>query len=177
MTCVVWAQELHGVIAKLDSVVEKLAVEKDEDAILEREKLQVICQTFKSASRDVWQADDRLFETKSVIYPFSLIQKLICRDPRQSENALQASIALARGRPLQSAFDPILRAIGASLDSTVVALRSKALRALGSIVTVDPDVLALVSTSASSGSKLTASHSSKKHWKIDYRTDHPLYVI
>jgi hypothetical protein len=37
MTCVVWAQELHGVIAKLDSVVEKLAVEKDEDAILERE--------------------------------------------------------------------------------------------------------------------------------------------
>jgi len=69
MTCVVWAQELHGVIAKLDSVVEKLAVEKDEEAILEREKLQVICQTFKSASRDVWQADDRLFETKSVIYP------------------------------------------------------------------------------------------------------------
>ena len=67
MTCVVWAQELHGVIAKLDSVVEKLAVEKDEDAILERERLQVISQTFKSASRDVWQADDRLFETKSVI--------------------------------------------------------------------------------------------------------------
>jgi len=74
------------------------------------------------------------------------ILKLTCRDPRQSENALQASIALGRGRPLQSAFDPILRAIGASLDSTVVALRSKALRALGSIVTVDPDVLALVST-------------------------------
>jgi len=69
MTCVVWAQELHGVIAKLDSVVEKLDVEKDEDAILERERLQVICQGFKSASRDVWQADDRLFETKSVIYP------------------------------------------------------------------------------------------------------------
>ena len=68
------------------------------------------------------------------------------RDPRQSENALQASISLARGRPLQSAFDPILRAIGISMDSPVVALRSKALRALGSIVTVDPDVLALVST-------------------------------
>lgn len=69
MTCVVWAQELHGVIAKLDSVVEKLAVEKDEDAVLERERLQVIGQAFKSASRDIWQADDRLFETKSVIQP------------------------------------------------------------------------------------------------------------
>jgi cohesin loading factor subunit SCC2 len=30
------------------------------------------------------------------------------------------------------------------MDSSIVALRSKALRALGSIVTVDPDVLALV---------------------------------
>jgi cohesin loading factor subunit SCC2 len=104
----------------------------------------VISQTFKSASRDVWQADDRLFETKSVIL-HSTESQLTCRDPRQSENALQASIALSRGRSLQSAFDPILRAIGASLDSTIVALRSKALRALGSIVTVDPDVLALVS--------------------------------
>ena len=71
--------------------------------------------------------------------------KADCRDPRQSENALQASVALARGRSFQSAFDPILRAIGASMDSSVVALRSKALRALGAIVTVDPDVLALVS--------------------------------
>jgi len=48
----------------MDSVVEKLAAEKDEDAVAEREKLQVIGQTFKGASRDVWQADDRLFETK-----------------------------------------------------------------------------------------------------------------
>ena len=71
--------------------------------------------------------------------------KADCRDPKQSENALQASVALARGRSLQSAFDPILRAIGASMDSSVVALRSKALRALGAIVTVDPDVLSLVS--------------------------------
>jgi len=64
MTCVVWAQELNGVITKMDSVVEKLAAEKDEDAVAEREKLQVICQTFKGASRDVWKTDDRLFETK-----------------------------------------------------------------------------------------------------------------
>ena len=48
----------------MDSVVEKLAAEKDEDAVAEREKLQVICQTFKGASRDVWKTDDRLFETK-----------------------------------------------------------------------------------------------------------------
>jgi len=88
------------------------------------------------------------------------------RDPRQSENALQASISLARGRPLQSAFDPILRAIGISMDSPVVALRSKALRALGSIVTVDPDVLALVSTQLLVSirlSKLISSPLSRRH--------------
>lgn len=34
------------------------------------------------------------------------------------------------------------------MESPVVALRSKALRALGSIVTVDPDVLAMVSAHA-----------------------------
>lgn len=64
MTCVVYAQELHTVIQKVDSVIGKLAAEKDEDAVAEREKLQLISQTLKSASRDVWQADDRLFETK-----------------------------------------------------------------------------------------------------------------
>lgn len=66
MTCVVWAQELHAVTQKVTSVIEKLSVEKDEDAIIEREKLQAICQVLKSASRDVWQANDRLFETKYV---------------------------------------------------------------------------------------------------------------
>jgi hypothetical protein len=54
------------VTQKVTSVIDKLAVEKDEDAIIEREKLQVICQVLKSASRDVWQANDRLFETKYV---------------------------------------------------------------------------------------------------------------
>lgn len=64
MTCVVWAQELHAVTQKVTSVIEKLSVEKDEDAIIERDELQAICQVLKSAARDVWQANDRLFETK-----------------------------------------------------------------------------------------------------------------
>lgn len=37
------------------------------------------------------------------------------------------------------------------MDSSVVGIRSKALRALSSIVTVDPDVLTLVSLQARSG--------------------------
>jgi hypothetical protein len=64
MTCVVWAQELHLVMQKVTSVIEKLSVENDEDAVAEKEKLQMICQTFRTASRDIWQVSDRLFETK-----------------------------------------------------------------------------------------------------------------
>lgn len=60
----VWAQELHAAIQKTGSIIEKLSAEKDEDAVAERERLQVMAQTFKAASRDVWQANDQLFETK-----------------------------------------------------------------------------------------------------------------
>ena len=48
---------------------------------------------------------------------------------------------------MQSAYDPILHALVAIMDTPVVALRSKAIRALSSIVTVDPGVLGLVRTS------------------------------
>lgn len=64
MTCVVWAQELHAAIHKTGSIIDKLSAENDEDAVADRERLQVIVQTFRSASRDVWQTNDRLFETK-----------------------------------------------------------------------------------------------------------------
>lgn len=56
-------------------------------------------------------------------------------------SALSASIAIARHRPLQSAFEPILQALLQSMDFQAVALRSKALRGLSAIVQVDPDVL------------------------------------
>lgn len=56
-----------------------------------------------------------------------------------------ASIAIARGRPLQSAFAPILNALVSTMGVSLINLRSKALRCLSTIVTVDPDVLAQVS--------------------------------
>ncbi len=52
---------------------------------------------------------------------------------------------MARGRSLQAAFEPILHALVGLMDTPVVALRSKALRGIGNIVTVDPDVLGMVS--------------------------------
>lgn len=66
-------------------------------------------------------------------------------DPKQGETAAQASIAIARGRSLQAAFDSILHALLSVMETPIIGLRSKALRGLSSIVTVDPEVLGLVS--------------------------------
>lgn len=46
---------------------------------------------------------------------------------------------------MRSSFDPILNTIVASLNASVIFIRTKALRALGQIVTSDPTVLSMVS--------------------------------
>lgn len=66
-------------------------------------------------------------------------------DPKQAEQAVQASISVSRGRSLQSAIDPIIHALLTALGNPIIAVRTKALRGVGSIVMVDPDVLRLVS--------------------------------
>lgn len=67
------------------------------------------------------------------------------RDPNALTLAQSASMVISKGRPLQNAFGPILNALVQAMSSTAINLRNKALRGLGSIVTVDPDVLAQVS--------------------------------
>ena len=65
-------------------------------------------------------------------------------DPNAAAVASAASIAVNRGRPLQNAFNPILNALVTTMGVSLINLRSKALRGLGTIVTVDPDVLSKV---------------------------------
>ncbi|OCF60187.1 hypothetical protein L486_02867 [Kwoniella mangroviensis CBS 10435] len=128
MACIVWAQELQNAIKKSTSVVEKLTSEKDEEAQETSQRLQNIITTLKNTLRNIWMGDEGLFEV---------------HDPRQAEIATSASIAISRGRQLQNAVDPILIALLGVLDNPVVALRSKALRGVGSVIVVDPEVLGL----------------------------------
>lgn len=126
MTRIIWAQELAQALDKANSVIERLAVETDESAVQTREELQRVAQVMRTAVRDVWNADEGLFEINQ---------------PNQADEATQASLAVSRTRSLQNAFDPILRALVKALDLPGVAHRSKALRGLGGIVVTDPDVL------------------------------------
>nr|XP_019013987.1 uncharacterized protein I206_00064 [Kwoniella pini CBS 10737]OCF52768.1 hypothetical protein I206_00064 [Kwoniella pini CBS 10737] len=128
MAAIVWAQELQSGIKKVGSVVDKLAAEKSEEAQDTGLNLQTIAATLKSTLRNIWMADEHLFEV---------------HDPKQGEIATTASIAVSRGRQLQNAIDPILMALLGVLDNSAVGLRSKALRGVASVIVVDPEVLGL----------------------------------
>ncbi|KIR30957.1 cohesin loading factor subunit SCC2 [Cryptococcus deuterogattii LA55] len=128
MASVIWAQELQTGVKKARSVVENLAAEKDDEAQEMSQKLLSIGMMLKTTLRDIWMVDDKLFEVN---------------DPKQAEQAVQASISVSRGRSLQSAIDPIIHALLTALGNPIIAVRTKALRGVGSIVMVDPDVLRL----------------------------------
>ncbi|WVQ72222.1 hypothetical protein IAR50_001771 [Cryptococcus sp. DSM 104548] len=130
MASIMWAQELQAGVKKTASVLEKLAVENDDEAKETGQKLEKIGLVLSGALRGVWLADDSLFAVK-------------LSDPKQGEQAVQASIAVSRGRSLQGAIDPIIHALLSTMSNTIIGLRTKALRGIGSIVMVDPDVLRL----------------------------------
>ncbi|KAL1405358.1 Sister chromatid cohesion protein 2 [Vanrija albida] len=137
MSQMLWAQELDSAQRKIVSVLEKVVtevVDEDEDAeapgsqnaSVNRDNLQIIAREIGLAIRKVWNPEDQLFEIS---------------DPHQADEALQASLAISRTRPLQGAFEPLLRGLSIAMNSTVVGLRSKAIRGLGSVVVADPDLL------------------------------------
>ncbi|KAK1920549.1 sister chromatid cohesion C-terminus-domain-containing protein, partial [Papiliotrema laurentii] len=142
MSTLVWAQELHLAIKKSGSIVDKLAEEKDTEAQDTRVKLQEIAQLLKNTLRNAWTGDDNLFEVS---------------DPNASNAANAACIAVSRGRPLQNAFGPILNALVSTMGVSLINLRSKALRGLGTIVTVDPDVLSHASVKQAIDERLSDS--------------------
>ena len=143
MACAFWAQELQGGIKRAISLIDKLASEKEEGAQDLRQGLQNIVQQFRSASSKVWNVDDRSFDMKwasNVVVPLTGGS-----ENTDKQSVGQASIAVANGSSLQSAFDPILNALLSAMGNPLVISRSKALRGLSSIINADPDVLSLVS--------------------------------
>ncbi|ORY23265.1 hypothetical protein BCR39DRAFT_549569 [Naematelia encephala] len=130
ISSILWAQELQQGIKKAVSIIDRLSAERSEEAQATREKLQVICQQLRSALQGVFAIDDGLFEVNN---------------SAEAEAAVIASLAVSRGQSLQGAFDPILHALIAAMNTTQVHLRSKALRGLTGVVTVDSTVLGLPS--------------------------------
>lgn len=66
----------------------------------------------------------------------------VIRVDRQAEE-----IGAIQGTSLKNGFMPMLTVTLQALDAPVIFMRTKALRALGQIITSDPSILAMVSTS------------------------------
>ena len=144
MFAIIWTEDLGDGILRIASIIDKLEKEKGDEARQTKEGLQVISQTLRQALNAAWSSNDILFGVECV----SILLVRHCSrlsNPRDAGAARGASIALARGRKLQNAFDPILHALLSAMNSNVVGHRQKALRSVGSIVVVDPQILALVS--------------------------------
>ncbi|KAJ9112608.1 hypothetical protein QFC19_000628 [Naganishia cerealis] len=88
------------------------------------EMLKELRNEYTKINREI--DDDSLFDAESL---------------EEAKTADSASCRLQSSRSLQAAYPVILNSILATMHASVVAQRTKAVRALGSLITVDPGVL------------------------------------
>ncbi|KZT19995.1 ARM repeat-containing protein [Neolentinus lepideus HHB14362 ss-1] len=124
LTAVAFGHELAFALKQLNSWIQP---DEEFDPKVDRTEILPFAQKIKSALRDVWKdpATD-VFDVGS--------QDEVIRVDRLAEE-----IGTIQG--LRNSFHPILNKILLSLDAPPVFIRSKALRALGQIVTSDPTIL------------------------------------
>ncbi|KAF8507524.1 hypothetical protein BU17DRAFT_57352 [Hysterangium stoloniferum] len=124
LTGVVWGHELTNALTHCSSVLKRM---EQEGAQAEQEEFRKLAERIKSALRNVWQeAAHDVFDIGS--------EEDAARVDRLAEE-------LGTTQGIGNAFDAILNVILMSLDATAVFMRTKALRALGQIVTADPGIL------------------------------------
>ncbi|KAJ3896942.1 hypothetical protein GG344DRAFT_35833 [Lentinula edodes] len=95
-----------------------------------RQKLRVFGEQLKSALREVWK--ERGIDLFDIGSPEDAL-----RVDRQSEE-----IGTIQGSSLRNGFTSMLNVIIQALDAPIIFMRTKALRALGQIITSDPGILA-----------------------------------
>lgn len=121
-------QELATTLQQLQRWIE--SPEEDDDLnIKDREKLQVFAKKIRGALRDVWKdppAD--VFNTGS---------------QEEADRIDQLGEEIGTLQNMRSSFNPILNTIVGALNAPIIFMRTKALKALGQIVTSDPTVLSL----------------------------------
>ncbi|EIN12396.1 hypothetical protein PUNSTDRAFT_118258 [Punctularia strigosozonata HHB-11173 SS5] len=123
----IWGQELAQALKQLDKVI---GDEMDDiGPLTDRTKDIAFGAKLKATLRDVWKdpAMD-VFDVGS--------QDEVARIDRLAEE-------IGTLQSLRNSFNPVLNVILAALDAPPVFMRTKALRALGQIVTSDPSVLSM----------------------------------
>ncbi|KZW01563.1 hypothetical protein EXIGLDRAFT_738517 [Exidia glandulosa HHB12029] len=126
LTAASWGYEIAALLPRCESLLRKIAEEGSKSGVDEA-KITTIAQKLKAAMRGVWKsASNDVFDVGT-------------EEEIERVDLLAEEIGTVQG--LKNAFDPILAVVLMALDSPAVFMRSKALRALGHIVTSDPDIL------------------------------------
>ncbi|KAI0034608.1 hypothetical protein K488DRAFT_83792 [Vararia minispora EC-137] len=113
LTAVIWGQELAAALKSLDAQLEG-GTGPD----------LVFARRIKTALRDVW---------------VDAVHDVFSDGGDENAQGLATAIGLVQG--LRNSFTPILNVILSALEAPPVFMRTKALKALGSIVTTDPTIL------------------------------------
>ncbi|TDL22099.1 hypothetical protein BD410DRAFT_770589 [Rickenella mellea] len=125
LTAVIWGQELASALNQCNANLSDVEIESA-DSNAER-KMLAFGTKIKLALRDVWKDPPTdVFDNAT--------QEDVIRVDRLAEE-------LGTIQSLKNAFDPILNVILVALDAPPVFMRTKALRALSQILTVDASVL------------------------------------
>ncbi|KDR82399.1 hypothetical protein GALMADRAFT_220397 [Galerina marginata CBS 339.88] len=128
LTAATLGQELAAALKQVHGWLEN--PEADEDLnIKDESKLQAFGQRLKIALREVWKD------------PSNDVFDIGSQEEVQRVDSLGEEIGTIQG--LRNSFNPILSVIVMALDAPAIFMRTKALRALGQIVTSDSTVLAL----------------------------------
>ncbi|KIJ54752.1 hypothetical protein M422DRAFT_775001 [Sphaerobolus stellatus SS14] len=124
LSAVTWGHELTNALTHCNSVLKRM---DEEDDSPDHQPFRKLSERVKTALRNVWEeAAQDVFDIGS--------EEDAARVDRLSEE-------LGTISSLSHAFDAVLNVILISLDAPPVFMRTKALRALGQIVTADPGIL------------------------------------
>lgn len=116
----------------------------EEGGSSDHQKFRKLAEKIKSALRSIWkEASHDVFDIGLAITILSQVNLALILYSSEEDATRVDRLAEELGtvQSLKNAFDPILNVILASLDVAAVFMRTKALRALGQIVTADPGIL------------------------------------
>ncbi|KAI0629898.1 hypothetical protein C8Q77DRAFT_1139118 [Trametes polyzona] len=124
LTAVIWGHELALVLQDCDKVLSG----DEEDAKVDRKSIKSVATKLKATMRSIW--DDNVND----VFDIGSTHEEVAQIDRLSEE-------IGTCQSLRNSFHPILTVVLQALDAPPVFMRTKALKALGQIVTSDPSIL------------------------------------
>ncbi|KAI1793228.1 hypothetical protein LXA43DRAFT_1124268 [Ganoderma leucocontextum] len=121
LTAVVWVHELALTLQHCERIL-------SEDAEVDRKLVKSLARQQKTALREIWD------DPPGDIFELGTSQEEVTRIDCLSEE-------IGTCQTLKNSFNPILAVVLQALDAPPVFMRTKALKALGQIITSDPSIL------------------------------------